>query len=584
MRFPVLFAILNLASALSGACRQKSGTAGTSRDATTADAPPLVETKAERGTEIALLYASNLQGEYEHCGCPSHPLGGLVRRATVIDQARADADGVLIVDAGDMLLPATFHHATLQPPEPSEVARRARLILAAYARMGVHAVLPAERDLVVGPAKLKRLLTSLGVRAVASNLFDAVGHPVFDRDRIVTIAGVAIGIFGVVRPQPEDQAEWQRWRIHATDPTAAARDEVASLKARGAKMIVALLHLGPAGAAEKLLTDVPGITWAVQGHAGAQLETPITVGGARLVEAMALGKLSGRLDIHVVDGTASFSDRGERAQVLTIIADHRRQLADIEKRAAEDKTDQLRDYYRLRREGIGAAITRETALARTLPAVVRGSWYENRIIPLDESIPDQRAITLLVTAYNAESTRRATAGLPVGIAMRNPTVAAGLASPTGVTLGATSDQPTRYAGSAACAPLPPAGLAGFPGHQACPRPGCAVAYQTRPGSDLRGVSLNGLSVARRHPQHPRGHRPAEKRRLRILPRSQSRPRGRSQQEGDHASQSRRNGLQGVPHAGPDQRRVRIQDLRQSGHRPRTRRVNSRVAPTPTPVL
>jgi hypothetical protein len=451
MRFPALFAILGFTSIWTEGCRQDRTALGPSRDAANGDAPPLVETKAARGTAIAILYSSNLQGEYEHCGCPSHPLGGLVRRATVADQARADSDGVLIVDAGDMLLPATFHQTTLRPPDPSEVQRRARLILTAYARMGIHAVLPAERDLALGPGKLKRLLTSLGIPAVASNLFDHAGHPVFDRDRIVTIAGIPVGVFGVVRTLPEDETEWQGWRLHVTDPVAAAREEVASLKARGAKMIVALLHLGPAGAAQQLLAQVPGITWAVQGHAGAQLETPISVGGAQLVEAMAMGKLSGRLDIHVVNGTASFSDRGERAQVMTIIDDHRRQLADIERRAAEDKTDQLRDYYRLRREGIGAAIARETALARTLPAVVEGSWYENRIIPLDESIPDQRAIALLVTAYNTESARRATSGLPVGIAMRNPAVSVGQSPQAGLTLGATSDQPTRYAGSAACA-------------------------------------------------------------------------------------------------------------------------------------
>ncbi|MES1205237.1 MAG: multiheme c-type cytochrome [Pseudomonadota bacterium] len=464
MRFSVLFGGLALAVAFldAGACRRQAPAAtspGAGGAAASARALP-AEAQAERGTRIALLYAANLQGEYEHCGCPSHPLGGLVRRATVIDRARAESDGVLIVDAGDMLLPAVFHDDTLrggalQAPDPAEVERRARLILQSYARMGVNAVLPAERDLGIGPSKLKQLLQSTRVPAVASNLVGANGGDVFPRDRLLTVAGVTVGIFGVVQPQPEDAALWAKWAITATDPTAAAREEVASLRARGAKMIVALLHLGAPAAARKLLEEVPGITWAVQGHAGTQLETPDTVGGAHLVEALTMGKMAGRLDIHVVDGTAAFKDRGERAQVLTIVEDHRRQLVDLERRAAEDKTDQLRDYYKLRREGLNTAIARETELAHKLPAVIRGSWYENRLIPLDESIPDHPAIALLTAAYNAENARRALAGLPVGIALRDTrsviVVPADSAASKGGGSAVPPAAPTTYAGSPACA-------------------------------------------------------------------------------------------------------------------------------------
>src|SRR3569833_2862081 len=269
----------------------RPGPAGGSAGSTAATAEAggagdgIPETKADRGTFLALLYGASLQGEYENCGCPSHPLGGLARRATVIDRARGEADGVLVVDAGDMLLPELFHADKLRPAPAGERERRARLILSSYRRMGVTAVLPAERDLGVGPEKLKQLLKSIGVPAVASNLVDQQGHPLFDRDRLVTLAGISVGIFGVVAPLPEDAALWKTWRVRATDPTATAQQEAASLRARGAQMIVALLHLGPIGAANRLLANVPGIDWAVQGHTGMQLEPPSVVGGARQLDA-----------------------------------------------------------------------------------------------------------------------------------------------------------------------------------------------------------------------------------------------------------------------------------------------------------
>ena len=423
------------------------------------DGDSIPETAAERGTHLALLYGANLQGEYENCGCPSHPLGGLARRATVVDRARGEADGVLVVDAGDMLLPEVFHAEGRRPAPAGEWERRARLILTAYRRMGITAVLPAERDLGLGADKLKKLLKSTGVPAVASNLVDLHGHPLFERDRLITVAGVSVGIFGVVAPLPEDAALWKTWRVRATDPEAAAREEVASLRARGAKTILALLHLGPLGAANQLLQAVPGIDWAVQGHTGMQLDPPSVAGGARLLDAMSQGKLVGRLDVHVVGGSFAFKDRGARAQLLTIIADHRKQLSDLGRRAAEDKAGQLQDFYRQRRAAIQTALDREVEQAKALPPRIEGSWYEGRIIPLDEDLPDQQGVAQLAAAYNAESARRAAAGLGVGIALIDPRAPA---PPAPARAGdAGQDKPTRYAGSAACTGCHPSQAAFF---------------------------------------------------------------------------------------------------------------------------
>jgi len=446
---------LAVALALSGACRRPpspvphgdAAPATSARTPSAADLP--AETSAARGTHIALLYGADLQGEYENCGCASHPLGGMARRATVIDQARAEADGVLVVDAGDLLLPERFHAPRKLPPDAGEVVRRARLLLSAYARMGLAALLPAERDLAIGPARLKALLNATHLTAVASNLVDANGRPVFLRDRIVTVAGMSIGIFGVVGAQPEDAALWKTWGLATTDPVATGREEVRALRARGAKMIVALVHLGPIGAANKFLEAVPGIDWAVQGHTGMQLQPPSVAGGARLLDAMPMGKQAGRLDIHIVEGGLTFKDRGARAQALAIIADHRQQLAELERRASGDKHTERTDFYQQRRQAIGAALVRELESARQLPTRIDGSWYEGRILPLDESVPDQRGVGLLVAAYNAENARRAAARLPVGIALRDPAAPEPSAEIRPEDVG--QEKITRYAGSAACA-------------------------------------------------------------------------------------------------------------------------------------
>src|SRR4029079_15250117 len=105
--FRTTLALLVCAAVAGGACKRAA------KDERKTIAPPQwnkygaktpVTTPAPRGKQITLLYTSNGDGDYEQCGCPVPPLGGLARRATVIARARADADAALVLDAGDLFL------------------------------------------------------------------------------------------------------------------------------------------------------------------------------------------------------------------------------------------------------------------------------------------------------------------------------------------------------------------------------------------------------------------------------------------------------------------------------------------------
>ncbi|MDB4981190.1 MAG: 5-nucleotidase, partial [Myxococcales bacterium] len=176
------------------------------------------EADPPRGRQLALLYSSNDQGEYERCGCPVHPLGGLARRAVEIDRARADSDGVLVVDAGDLFLPVGDAVAGARPPAVSEVDRRARLLATAYARLGVAAFSPGERDLALGSARLVRVLADAKVPVVSANLVDARGRAPWPADRLLELAGIKVGVFGVTAVSPPDDARLRSWGFAARDP------------------------------------------------------------------------------------------------------------------------------------------------------------------------------------------------------------------------------------------------------------------------------------------------------------------------------------------------------------------------------
>ena len=422
--FRTTLALLVCAAVAGGACKRAA------KDERKTIAPPQwnkygaktpVTTPAPRGKQITLLYTSNGDGDYEQCGCPVHPLGGVARRATVIDRARADADAALVLDAGDLFLPQRGNYADGKLPDAGEIERRAKLLAGSYGRIGTTAMLPGERDLIIGLPLLRRLAKQQHLPLLASNLYGRDGKRLFDADKIVDAAGVKIGIFGVsAPPSPEDAAAYKAAGIDARDPLAAARAEVAALRARGARIVVALVHVGDGNENRKLVGAVPGIDWAVLGHSGMNLELPEKAGSARMLEAMMKGRHVGRLDLHVVADDLAFADRGERAQLETILADHRSQLTEYDKRLGETDPATMRTYYEQRRKEIEAAIARETVLLQSLPAAITGSWFENRVIPLDAATPEQPGVAILVAAYNKENEARAAAGKPVGLGTEVP--------------------------------------------------------------------------------------------------------------------------------------------------------------------
>jgi 2',3'-cyclic-nucleotide 2'-phosphodiesterase (5'-nucleotidase family) len=349
---------------------------------------------AVRGRDLALLYTSNLHGKFIPCDCAVLPLGGLARRATVIGRARAEADATVVVDAGDLFGPQGT---------PAETERQARLLAAGVGRAGIDAFTPGDGDLAIGVARLKALCAANKIPIVSANLYGRDGQRLFQADRLIDAAGTRLGIFGVTAPPTA--ADGNRWRaegIVVRDPADAAREEAASLRARGAAIVVALVHAGLPAENRRLVHAMTGIDWAVLGHSALNLERPEKADGIFLLEAMSEGKNIGRLDLHVVGGSTAFADRGERAEVAATLADHRRQLEGYDRSLAGIDPASLETYYQQRRQALSAQIALETRALASLPAVITGSWFENRIVPLDRSIPDDPLVGQLVRDYQVE--------------------------------------------------------------------------------------------------------------------------------------------------------------------------------------
>jgi len=89
--------------------------------------------KASEENSLTILYTNDTRGYLQTCGCSHSGLGGLERRATLIQQVRAEQPHVLLLGSGN------------QAEEPE----RAEVILEAMAAMGYDALGVGPLDLAV---------------------------------------------------------------------------------------------------------------------------------------------------------------------------------------------------------------------------------------------------------------------------------------------------------------------------------------------------------------------------------------------------------------------------------------------------
>jgi 2',3'-cyclic-nucleotide 2'-phosphodiesterase (5'-nucleotidase family) len=359
------------------------------RAAAAAAVPDAAPIARPPGEALALLYSSNLRGEYE-----AHPLGGLPRRVSYTARTRLEVGRLLQVDAGDSLLPRLHPVAGDPPPDPREVDRRARLVAGGLGRLKLDAFAPGETDLAMGAARLKALARQAGLPLVSANVVDGKGKPLFPAHRQLDLGGVRVGVFGILTLAPEDATAARAAGYATSDPVAAAQGTASLLREQGAQIVVGLYHLaGGLAEARKLGAEVAGVDVMVLGHRGDTLADPVVVGGGDegasvAVEAGDQGRFLGRLDLHVVDGDPGFQVAGARQQTAS------------------------------------------------------GSWLGNRIVRLDTSVVSDEAMRAFIKPHIAENRRRAQRKLPVGL-----TAQAG----TDGVLAEGAKENWTFASSAACA-------------------------------------------------------------------------------------------------------------------------------------
>lgn len=325
-------------------------------------------------------------------------MGGLARRATVIKDLKKEGKELITLDAGNTLFKGKG--------SPSSIERKkARLIAAAYGRMGYQAVNVGSDDLLAGIEFLRELQGEMHLPLLSANLLGRKGgKPTFKSHVVFDLDGIRVGVFGLTSDARHNEGVPPEGYF-VSDPIAAAKRVAAEL-AKDCDIIVALSNLDSFKEYTKLVQQVKEIHFIFGSGSGKSYHQTIRSDGgwkALLLQVYSKGQYLGRIDLKVVKGARDFVDLSRKAQLEKQINSIERQLESYRKgtgRAKSIPEDKRKKYINRLEEFKKRS---EAQLSELEKDSRRNNTFINTPIRLDDKVKEDPEIKELVDRFKKGS-------------------------------------------------------------------------------------------------------------------------------------------------------------------------------------
>ncbi|MFO0724219.1 MAG: multiheme c-type cytochrome [Myxococcota bacterium] len=357
-------------------------------------------------TRLIIASTADVGGDTEPCGCKIRPLGGVARRVAA---TLALGSSALVLDAGDHF----FAAEELDPRDEPQAIATAELLADALAQTGARAMVVGERDLALGLEPLQALANRAKITLLGSNLLDTKsGTTAFSRGIILDQGGLRVGVLGISAPLGRGGGvprSLERAGLSLDLPGPALIASASALRARGATLIVALLHL-PTADARALLAELPDplVDLAIVG--GDRIESPepelIPPGPAAMVLPGQRGKWISVASLEVRSGSRGIelADAAGRAQASIAAIEQRIQEVKTPTRAVADREALLSRLERRRDKLL---------LERQALKIGERHGLGLRLVAIDAQLPEDAVFQARVSRYledlgrlNADRQRR----------------------------------------------------------------------------------------------------------------------------------------------------------------------------------
>ena len=267
--------------------------------------------------ELTLIYTTANSGEVKDCGCPHRPLGGMARRAKIVQDLQQGGKvgavtnpprQVLQVDAGDGFFAFVNGPALAANPDQD----KAKVIARSLARMGEDAVNVGTFDFAAGYDFLKQELgAKYHLPLISSNLYDkAKKDYAFPRSLVLERAGLKIGVFGLIQNLPPVKTA----NLEVKDHVQATREMVQQLRGK-CDLVIGLVNVD-FNVAAALAQQVPGIDVLVVSQGSRLTPQPFLAESTLVVQAGSRGKEVGRMDLKMKPGGRDSKAVQEREKLI----------------------------------------------------------------------------------------------------------------------------------------------------------------------------------------------------------------------------------------------------------------------------
>ena len=339
-----------------------------------------------RGPTLRLYFVADLDGYLEPCGCQSRPLGGIDRLAQAIRAEQANAPRSLLVSVGSLF----FAEPRLDPAMVWQEREKARALTGILNGINLAAWAPGPSDFALGAQTLGALRSELQGAALGANAG-------LSGSTLRVVDGVRVGIVGVTDYRPA-VGEAAPEAPPTTDPVAAARREVAAVRAQGAQVVVVLAST-PRRQARAIAGDVDGVDFVVAArNEAAVAPLPERIGGAYLVTASNQGKGLGVVDLYL-RGAGALVDASEQSRVAERARIDAR-AGDLRARIDAWSRDPGTDAAALAAQRARLAeLERQRAAVEARRAPTQGRWFDYRAVEIAPEVPKLPAIEQQIASY-----------------------------------------------------------------------------------------------------------------------------------------------------------------------------------------
>lgn len=272
------------------------------------------EAEAARRYTLTILHTNDMHSRIEpfpQDGTRFAGMGGMARRASLVEQIRKEEEQVLLLDAGDIFQGTPYFNYY-----------GGELEYKLMTHMGYDASTLGNHDFDNGLEGLHKQLPHAGFPFLIANydFSNTLLQGTFNPFKVFEKGGIKVGVFGLGIQLKGLVNERMYGNTRYLDPVAVAREMVQELRAQGCHLIVCLSHLGYEYKSEKisdlkLARQVEGIDLIVGGHTHTFLDEPTVVenptGNKVLVNQVGWAGINlGRIDY-------TFGKRKEKNGVFT---------------------------------------------------------------------------------------------------------------------------------------------------------------------------------------------------------------------------------------------------------------------------